>query len=107
MASPQNTDLPPLAHYRGLDEYKPSYGDFVIWTGWFTTWHGVVTNYDEEAREVSIIFSGVPFVLFTLADDEQEKETRKIKLSQIRAAAHGKWAIQQHDYTRNANIWYI
>jgi hypothetical protein len=100
-------DLPPLAQYRTLSDYKPSYGDYIIWSGWLTTWHGVVTNYDDEAKELSIIFSGIPFILFTMDQDEQEKEIRKIKLSYIRGSSHGTWAVMQHDYSRNTNIWYI
>lgn len=98
---------PPLAQYFDLSGYRPSYGDFVVWSGWFTTWHGVVTNYDPETDELYIIFSTVPFILFTMNDDEQTKETQRIKLSQIKSASHGTYAIQQHDYTRNTNIWYL
>jgi hypothetical protein len=40
-------------------------------------------------------------------DVEMKKETRKIKLGTIRSSAKGVWAIQQHDYTKNASVWYI
>jgi hypothetical protein len=103
---PQRPDLPALAQYRSLTDYAPSYGDFVIWTGWFTTWHGVVSNYDIDRDELWVIFANVPFVLFTLEEAEQEQETRKMKLSLVRGA-HGTFAVMQHDYTRNTNIWYL
>ena len=67
----------------------------------------MVSNFDTETNELSIIFSGVPFILFTLDGDEQEKETKKIKLGKIRGANHGTFAVLQHDYSRNANIWYL
>ncbi len=99
--------LPPLAQYRNLADYHPVYGDFIVWSGWFTTWHGVVINYDEETNEIHVIFSGVPYLLFTLTDEEQKKETRKINLSQLKSASHGTYAVQQHDLVRNANVWFI
>jgi len=99
------TDLPPLAHYRSLSEYSPQYGDFVIWSGWLTTWHGVVANNDGD--DLYVIFSNIPYLLFTLEAHEQERETRKMKLSAIRGAAHGTFAVLQHDHTRNTNIWYL
>jgi hypothetical protein len=98
---------PPLVQYRDIVNYTPRYSDYLVWSGWFTTWHGVVTNYDAEKEEVSAIFSGIPFVLFTLNDEEQQSETRIIKLSKICSASHGKWAVLQHDHANNTNIWYI
>jgi hypothetical protein len=100
-------ELPPLAQYRSLDEYNPAYADFVVWSGWITTWHGIVVNYDNEAGELHVIFSNVPFLLFTLNEQEMKNETRMIPLSKIKSAAKGAWAIHQHDYTKNASIWYI
>jgi len=100
-------DLPHLAQYRQLADYSPAYGDFVVWSGWFITWHGVVSNYDLKTEELYIIFAGVPFLLFTMDEEEQKRETKKIKLSKIKNASQGNWAIQQHDHARNAVIWYI
>lgn len=100
-------DLPPLAQYKSTSEYIPSYGDHIVWTGWFTTWHGVVANYDTETQTISIIFSNIPFMLFTYTDEEQINNTRNIKLSKIVGSSHGKWAILKHDYIHNTNVWYI
>jgi hypothetical protein len=99
--------LPPLAQYKSLADYSPAYSDFVVWSGWITTWHGIVSYYDQDTDELHVIFSNVPFLLFTMSDDEMKKETRKIKLGTIRNSAKGVWAIQQHDYTKNASVWYI
>lgn len=107
MANNNRPDLPPLAQYRQLGEYIPHYGDNIIWSGWFSTWFGVVTDFDETTGELSIIFAGVPFLLFTLTPEEQTKETRKVKLSKIQSARHGTFAVNTHDYTRNASIWYV
>ncbi len=102
-----NNEIPPLAQYRRLADYVPAYGDYVVWSGWFTTWHGVVSNFDPKTNELYIIFAGVPLLLFTMGEDEQKKETNKIKLSKIKNASQGSWAIQQHDRTHNAIVWYI
>ena len=100
-------DLPPLAQYRPRSQYVPQYGDYVVWSKWFTCWHGVVKFFDDRSDELHIIFAGVPFLLFTMTEAEQEKDTTKIKLSELRGAKNGKFAILQHDHQANANIWYI
>jgi hypothetical protein len=99
--------LPPLIQYRDLANYVPAYGDFLVWSGWLSTWCGVVTNYNKETKDLSIIFNSVPFVLFTLSPSEQEKETKVIKLEAIKNAPKGKYAVQQRDYSSSAAIWYI
>lgn len=99
--------LPPLAQYFKLSTYTPSYGDTVIWCGWFSTWIGVISNYDQHTDELYIIFSCVPAVLFTLDPSEQESNTRRIKLSKIKTSSPGAFAIQKHDYAKNTNIWYL
>lgn len=101
----KQVDNPPLAHYRSLAEYKPKYGDYFVWSRWFSTWHGIITNYDEKTQELSIIFAGIPYLLFTMDESDQERETKKIKLSKIVSSANGKYAIQTTE--GNNTIWYI
>lgn len=103
----KNVDLPPLANYRNLQDYVPAYGDFVVWSGWFTTWFGVVANYEQNTGDVHIIYAGLPFLLFTSTDEEQRRDTRRIQLSALRMSNKGKYAILQHDFTKNASVWYI
>jgi hypothetical protein len=98
---------PPLANYLSVVDYIPQYGDYVIWCKWFTTWHGTVTYFDVDKSEVSIIFEGTPFLLFTLDELKHEKYTRKIKLSKIRSSLKGSWAVLRHDTQRNVTIWHI
>ncbi len=103
----RNTSLPPLVQYRDLTEYTPAYGDFIVWTGFLTTWCGVVANYDKETESLSVIYNGVPFVLFTLTPEEQMQDMSEVKLGEIRNASKGKYAIQQRDPATNATVWYI
>ena len=103
-------DLPPLAQYKPRKDWRPQYGDYFVWSRWVSTWHGTVINFDQDADEVSIVFAGVPFLLFTMDLKNEaavKKETRKLKLDMIRNAGNGKFAIQRHDEAQNAVIWYI
>ena len=100
-------DLPPLAIYRRVSDYVPAYGDFIVWSGWISSWHGVVSYSDPESNNVSVIFSTLPFLLFTMDNKMQEKETRILPLAFIRNSSNGVFAICQHDYIHNATIWYI
>lgn len=97
----------PLAQYFGIDKYNPEYGDFVIKTGLLSTSFGLVTDYDRETDEVKIIMSGVPFVLLTLNDAEQIAKTKSFKLSDIKYARHGTWAISKNDEQTKTIVWFI
>ena len=100
-------DLPPLAIYKRVVEYVPQYGDFIVWTGWFSTWVGVVTHFDKNTNELHVIFSTIPYLLFTMSDVEQKKETRKIDINKIKSSQSGTYAVLQRDYQHNVNVWYI
>ena len=99
--------MPPLAQYKPRTEYVPLYGDYFVWSRWFSTWHGLVVDYDRETGDVHILMAGVPYLLFTMVEKNFEKETIKIQLSEIKQARNGKYAIQHHSQTQNATIWYI
>lgn len=100
-------DQPPLAQYKNRKDYVPQYGDFIVWTGFITTWHGVVSSFNKDTNELNIIFSCVPFLLFTMPEEDQIKETKSIKLGDIKNAPNGKFAIQQYSKQHNTTIWYI
>ena len=102
-----NVDMPPLAHYKPVGDYTPSFGDYVVWSGWFATWHGVVSLYDEPSGIMTIIFGGTPKLLFTLTPEEQKSETTTVTLSQVRSGWRGGWAFLKHDSQRNVNVWYV
>lgn len=96
-----------LAQYKPMSEYVPNYGDFVFRAGWINSDVGIVGSYDKKTDELYIIFSSLPLLLFTMAPEEQDKRTEKIRLGSIKDATKGKWAIQQHDKAHNATVWYI
>lgn len=106
MPSPR-PDLPPLAQYRSIADYVPKYGDFVVWSGWFNTWVGVVVGFSDETNELSIIFHSMPYLLFTMEEDEMAKHTKNVKLTKIKRSLHGTFAIYNHDITRNIGVWFV
>lgn len=97
---------PNLAMYKGLNEYSPQYGDYIIWSRLFSTWHGFIVDYDKDDK-VYILFAGLPFLLFTMSEKEQSKETKQLSLQKIKNATQGSFAIQRHDKQRNVIVWYI
>lgn len=96
---------PPLAQYKARSEYVPKYGDYIVWSKWFSTWHGFVVNYDKSSDEVHAVFAGVPFLLLTMEESDHETETVKIKLSKLRSAPNGKFAIQTME--GQTPVWFI
>jgi hypothetical protein len=95
----------PLAFYRSLQEYKPKHGDYVVWSKWFSTWHGFVSDYDIKEDSVSVIFSGIPLLLLTMSESEQKKETRKIPLANIVSSTSGSYAILS--ISEQGAVWYV
>lgn len=98
-------DSIPLLYFRNLSEYKPQISDFVIWTGWITSWSGVVRGIEND--DIHILFGSMPYMLSTTTEEEYPKHTRKISFSKIKQALKGTWAFQQYDKTANTTIWYI
>ena len=107
LGSKNNINMPPLAYHTSRQKYTPKYGDFIIWSKWFTTWYGVVSDYDLDKNEVSVIFEGLPVLLFMINNDEQYKLTYKIKLMDIRNAKSGKYAILQQDESTKEGVWFV
>jgi hypothetical protein len=106
-AGADSSKMLPLAYHRPRSMYKPQYGDFIIWSKWFNTWYGVVKHFDVNTNELHVIFEGLPILLFTMSEEEQAKETYRIKLSDIKDAKNGKYSILQNDQQARDSIWYI
>lgn len=93
-----------LANYVSIRDWKPKYGDYIVWSKWFRTWYGLVVDINNGT--LSIIFEGLPVLLFTMDEDSQDENTRKIKLSDIKNARPGQWTALQRD-TNGTNVWYV
>lgn len=99
---------PPLAQYTWITDYQPQYGDYVIWTGWFSVWHGFVVGYDKNNSIVDIIFAAMPLALIELQDESEQKEnTYQIDLLKIKRSKGGEWAVMRHEQAQNSIVWYI
>ena len=81
-----------LAEYKPISTYIPRAGDFIIWHGWFTHFYGIINGCDESM--VRVVCAGMPLLLFTMEQDEMEKNHRIIPLSKIRRS-RGEYAVQQ------------
>ena len=66
---------------------------------------GVVVDFD--GTIVKVVFDGLPMLLFTMSESEYERNTRNVKLTDIRSGTGGAWSAMQHDRQHNAVIWYI
>ncbi len=103
---PNRVDLPALVYYRERVDWIPQYGDYVVWSRWFSAWHGIIVDYDGE-DEMQIIWGGVPYLLFTMDQEQQQRETKTISLKKILNSKNGEYAIQQFDQKASRCIWYI
>ncbi len=91
--------------YREIGSYQPRVGDFVIWSGWFTSWHGIVTGVDQKAGTFKAVFATLMSNLANLEQDEICKETREIGLSKVRKSWAGAWSAMTVE--RSEQIWYV
>ena len=96
---------PPLAVYKSIADYTPSYADFVIWVGLFRTWYGVVLDFDAAKEQVAIAFEGTPRLLFTMNPDEIRGSLYTFKLADLRKMKKGRWYVQKTQ--DGQNVWYI
>lgn len=101
-----NVELPALAQYKSLLNWTPEYGDFIIYSGWFSSSCGFIIDYDGES-ELSVIWSGVPYILLTLTPEEQKQAVKKISLTKIQSATTGTYAVQQSDKSTKEKVWFI
>jgi len=97
--------VPPLAVYRSIADYIPTYADFVIWTRWFRTWYGVVVDFDADKQQVAVAFENTPRLLFTMHEDEIRNSLVILSLPDIRKRKRGRWYVQKTN--DNQNVWYI
>ena len=47
----------------------------ILWTGWLSCWVGVVVDHDPKRDVLSVIFGGLPILLFTMSDGRRAQRT--------------------------------
>ncbi len=98
-------EQPILATYDSLANWKPEFGDVAIWSGIFSTWVGIIMEQRDGMLE--IVFGGLPVLLVTMGQQEQDKNTYKVPREKISSSIGGTWAILQHNKQKNVNVWYV
>lgn len=90
-----------------IGQYEPEIGDFFIWAGWFRTWYGVVSTISQDGLVMEIIWEGLPILLFTMAEAEQQKASSRVRLEDVVGSKPGNISVMKHDAQHNATVWYI
>jgi hypothetical protein len=97
-----------LARFRRLSQWAPKVGDFVIWTGWIRRWYGVVSTTRNSPSLsgisvpiVRIIRDGLPKLLFTMPEDEYDKNSIEIAASRILNSRGGEYCVLSN------GVWYV
>ncbi len=94
---------PPLAQYLSISKWTPEYGDFIIWTKWFTSWYGFVVDLRDGMVYVTV--EGTPALLLTMTESEMASNLKSLSIADIKSKRKGRWTVQQ---TKNgSNVWYI
>jgi len=89
----------PLIEHNSIKYYRPSLGDFIIKHGYISNEYGVISGINETNQSIRVITSGMPLLLFNLDQEEQEKNSKTIKISKIINSKATYTICQQ-------NIWY-
>lgn len=104
MSAGRTVDLE-LARFRNLSEYVPDVGDFIIEVGWFKTRFGVVSGV--RTNVISVVFSSLPFTLYTSTEEDQKKNTQDIHISDIVRSKAGHYTISKAKSEDGLVVMYI
>ena len=89
-----------LAKYNTLSRWQPKLTDFIIWHGWlWGRWYGIVNGINGD--NVRIIKDGLPYLLFTMNQQQHDKSTIEIHMGTIRNGRSGEYHILQD------GTWYV
>jgi len=84
--------------------YQPMFGDYLVWSKWFSTWHGFLIEFDNK-DVTTFIMAGLPSLL--VSQISSSKSIVKLNLTNIRNSKGGKFAIIRHSPEQNRMIWYV
>lgn len=84
--------------------YQPVFGDYLIWSKWFSTWHGFLVEFDTKGT-VTFMMAGLPSLL--ISQSSAGKSIVKLDLTDIRNSKGGKFAIIRHSPEHNRMLWYV
>lgn len=97
-------DFSPACLTSSILTYKPLYGDHLIWSGWFSTWHGFLIDF-KNPNDCVFIVAGLPILLANR--DGTGKSIKRLNLDDIRNSKGGKFAIIRHNHENSLPTWYL
>ncbi len=84
--------------------YQPIFGDYLIWSKWFSTWHGFLVDLDTKGT-ATFLMAGLPSLL--VSDSNIGKSMVKIDIIDLRNSKGGKFTIMRYSPESNKWIWYV
>lgn len=97
-------DFKPACHTSSILTYTPIYGDYLIWSGWFSTWHGFLIDFKQPSRCVFMV-AGLP--LFLVNQSGIGKSIKTLDLEQIRNSKAGMFAVIRHSNEHQFPTWFV
>lgn len=97
-------DFKPACLTSSILSYKPLYGDYLIWSRWFSTWHGFLVDFNNP-DDCVFVLAGLPILLVNT--NGGSKSIKSIALDRIRNSKGGQFTIIRHTNDRSLPIWYV
>lgn len=88
---------------RPIVSWSPRHGDYLIWSGWFSTWYGVLIDHPT-SDECVFTVAGLPLLL---VDSSRSKAVCRLSTDEIRSSRSGRFAIIRQSYDTQVPIWYV
>ena len=94
----------PACHVQSILTYSPVYGDYLVWSKWFTTWHGFLVDFDQKG-DCSFVIAGLP--IFLVNQNLSNKSIKVLKLDKIRNSGGAKFTIIRHTNEYDLPMWFV
>jgi len=93
----------PACFTESILKYQPIYGDYLIYSKWFSTWHGFL--FEVQKNDLTFMIAGLP--VFLADRNGKGQKTITIDLNKIRNSKGGKFAIVRFERDKELPIWYV
>jgi hypothetical protein len=97
-------DIKPACHTQSILTYVPLYGDYLVWSKWFSTWHGFLIDY-RQPSDCTFMIAGLPALL--VRTDGIGKSIQKLNLEELRNSRGGRFTIIRHSHEHSLPIWFV
>jgi hypothetical protein len=96
-------DYQPACYTQSILQYQPVYGDYLIWSKWFSTWHGFL--YEQKDSTLTFMMAGLP--VFLTNKSGRGQKSIMLDLNKIRNSKGGKFAVIRYERDKGLPIWYV